>query len=124
MDNLAKQFTKNVRAFFPIVGKVEKEYLKKLELNLEDYCEEKQVSSLEELYKDFGTPSDVVHSYYSSVNIDYILKRLRLTKIIKTCLVTLIVAILVAVSAYCFRLHSDYKVLENQQIFFEETTIE
>lgn len=124
MDNLAKQFTKNVKAFFPIVGKAEKEYLKKLELNLEDYCEEKQVSSLEELYKDFGTPSDVVHSYYSSVNIDYILKRLRLTKIIKTCLVTLIIAILVTVSAYCLQLYSGYQVFKQQQIFFEETIIE
>lgn len=124
MENLCKQYMKNVKTFFPILRKPEKEYLKNLERTIEDYLEEKSVTSLEELYKDFGTPTDVVHSYYSSVNIDYLLKRLNTAKIFKVTLITLMTITFVAVSAYCILLYSEHELVKSQQIFFEETFIE
>ena len=80
MNNLCKQYIKNAKTLFPIIGKTEKEYLKKLELNVQDYCEESSVSSIEELYRDFGSPSEVVNSYFSSVDLDYLLKRISISK--------------------------------------------
>ena len=77
--------------FFPIVGKAEKKYLRNLKSNLEDYCEEKSVTSLEELYQGFGAPSEVVNTYYSSVDIDYILGQIKRTRIIRNSLVIFVV---------------------------------
>ena len=39
-------------------------YIKKLQNYLEEYCNEYNISSLEELYKNFGTPDDVINSYF------------------------------------------------------------
>jgi uncharacterized membrane protein len=123
MNNLCKQYIKNAKVLFPVVGKAEKEYFKNLELNVKDYCVETSVSSLEELYKDFGTPSEVANSYFSNANIDYILKQIKRTKIIKITLIALIIATLIALSAYCTVLYCSYQVFKTEQIFSEETFI-
>ena len=76
MDNLGKQYIKNAKALFPLMNKDEKKYFEKLSKNVEDYCETKSVSSIEELYRDFGTPSDIANSYFSNADLDYILKQM------------------------------------------------
>ena len=124
MNNLCKQYIKNVRALFPIIGKTEKQYLRKLELNLQEYCEETSASCIEELYRDLGSPSEVVNSYYSNVDMDYLLRQIKRTKIIKTTFVALILATLVSVSEYCILLYAEHKVFKAEQIFSEETFIE
>ena len=124
MDKICKQYIKNAKALFPILGKPEKDYFKKLELNINDYCQESSTTSLEKLYKDFGTPSEVANSYFSNVNTDYIVKQIRRTKAIKTTLIAIIILTLVAVSAYCAVLQSSYKVFKEEQMFSEETVIE
>lgn len=124
MNKIAKEFAKNAKAFFPIYTYREREYIKNLELNIEDYCEDNYIDSLEDLYQKYGNPSDVVHSYFSNCNSEYVLKQLRLAKTIKLCIASIIIAIFVALSAYCVRLYSEYQVLAEQQIYFEENTIE
>lgn len=124
MDNLCKQYINDAKTLFPIMGKNEKEYFKNLELNIKDYCEETALSSLEELYKNWGTPVELVNSYFLHANTDYILRQIRRTKVVKTTLIALIISALIAVSAYCTFLYSSYKVFKDEQIFSEQTFIE
>ena len=64
MNRVCKIYVKNVKSAFPIIGKSERLYIKKLQNYLEEYCNEYNISSLEELYKNFGTPDDVINSYF------------------------------------------------------------
>lgn len=123
MDKISKQYVKNVKSFFPIIGKSEKKYLNGLEINVEDYCEETSISSLKELYEKFGTPSEVVNAYYSNVDVNYILKQISKAKLVKRLIFMLMLAILVSTLAYGAYLHSEYQTLKNEEIFFEETII-
>lgn len=124
MDNLAKQYIKNAKALFPLMNKDEKKYFGKLSINVEDYCEAKSVSSMEDLYRDFGTPADVANSYFSNADLDYILKQIKRTKIIKISLITIIIFVLLATATYCYILYDGHRVYLDQQIFMEETFIE
>ena len=124
MDNLAKQYIKNAKALFPLMNKDEKKYFEKLSINVEDYCEAKSVSSIEELYRDFGTPADVANSYFLNADLDYILKQIKRTKIIKISLITIIVSVLIAVSTFCYIIYNEHQVYLEQQMFIEETFIE
>lgn len=124
MNTLCKQYIRNVKALFPTIRKSEREYLKKLEQNFVEYCEENEASTLEELYKDFGTPADVVNSYYSTVNIDYLCKQIRISKIVKSVLIVLMISALAATVTYCTVLYGEYQVFKQSAIFLEETFIE
>lgn len=124
MNKLSHQYVKNMKALFPISRKQERDYLKKLEMNIEDYCEENSISSLEELYKEFGSPTEAVSTYFSTLDIDYLLKKINRTKIIKYSLIALVAAAFVAAFAYCMLLYSEHQVILEEQIFSEETYIE
>lgn len=123
MDKLSKQYVKNVKSFFPIYGKGEKKYLENLEINILDFCEEASISDLDELYEKFGTPSEVVNTYYVSMDTNYILKQISRTKLLRVLVVAFISSILIAVSAYCTLLYAQFQVFENEQVHFTETII-
>ena len=82
------------------------------------------MDSLDDLYKRYGNPSDVAHSYFSCCSSEYILKQLKLAKAIKYCLVLSITAIFIALSSYCIKLYCEYHIFAEEQLFFEETIIE
>ncbi len=124
MNNLTKQYLKNIKAFFPIVGKQEKNYLKKLEIHIEDYCEDNVISSLEDLYKNFGNPAEIVNTYYSTIDTEHILKQIKKSHIIKTCLIVLITSCLILVTFHCAISYRTQQIFEKQQLFSEDYIIE
>lgn len=124
MNSLIKQYIKNTKAFFPVIGKQEKKYLKRLELHIQDYCEDNSVSSLDDLYQNFGTPAEVLNTYYLTVDTEYILKQVKKSHIIKTCLIILITSCLIMTVFHCAIKYRTQKIFEEQQIFSEEYIIE
>ncbi len=124
MNTLCKQYIRNVKALFPAIRKSERAYLKKLGQNLAEYCEENTIVTLEDLYKDFGTPADVINSYYSTVDIDYLCKQIRISKIVKSVLIVLMISALAAAATYCSVLYAEHQAFKDQLIFSEETFIE
>lgn len=124
MNTLCKQYIRNVKALFPTIRKSERAYLKKLGQNLAEYCEENTIVTLEDLYKDFGTPADVINSYYSTVDIDYLCKQIRVSKMVKSALIVLMISALVVTATYCSVLYGEYQDFKQSAIFSEETFIE
>ena len=95
MNKICKTYISEVKAFFPILGKDEKAYISKLKTNVDNFCDEANISTKEELYKQYGMPIDVVHEYYSSSDTESIIKRIQLTKYIKRfCLIVLVLSII------------------------------
>ena len=60
MSKLKQRYLKEVKSFFPIMGKPERRHLKKLSEQINDYCLEKEVFSIDDLYQDFGYNGSVV----------------------------------------------------------------
>ena len=123
MDGLCKEYIKSIKAFFPVMGKKEKEYLKNLELNIKDFCCENSVTSMEALYKDFGMPSEVANSYFSNVQMDYLLKKINISQKVKMALISFMILMVMGMSIFSGCLFAAYNQMQNQLIFFEETTI-
>ena len=83
MSKLKQRYLKEVKSFFPIMGKPERRHLKILSEQINDYCIEKEVSSIEELYQDFGRPSEISNTYFSNIDINEFVKRIQLAKWLK-----------------------------------------
>ncbi len=79
------------------MDKPEKDYLNKMAVQVKDYCEDNQVESPENLYENFDRPEDVVREYYSIMDTEDIITRIKRTKLLRT-LVICIVIIAMAIS--------------------------
>ena len=100
MSELCRQYISDVRNFFPIMGKKEREYLKKLSLSVEEYCEEKSVKTVEELYDGVGSPSYIVNTYFSLQDTSEIIKRISLSNWLKRGIPAIFVIALIGLCAY------------------------
>ena len=89
MNRLCKIYISEIKSFFPVFGKNEKAYFEKLKTNVDNFCDEADVSTIEELYIQYGFPMDVVSNYYSFVGMDSMIKRIRLKKLINRAVIIL-----------------------------------
>ncbi|MCD8380889.1 MAG: DUF6120 family protein [Lachnospiraceae bacterium] len=100
-DKICEQYISQIKYFFPLIGKKEKDYLQKLQTTLNDYCEQSVTVSLDSLYTEFGTPSNIVADYFSDTNINDIVKRVRKDKSLKRisfCLIACLIIVLIGCS--------------------------
>lgn len=124
MDKICKQYISNIRFLFPQYGRKEKRYLKKYERLITDYCAEHTVSSIQQLYEEFGTPDEVIHTYYREAGIDYIIQRIKRTRLVRFVLIALLVLSFIATISYCGLLYSEYQSMKHDEVFYERTIID
>ena len=124
MNNVSKQYLSDIKTLFPIMGKEEKRYLKKLKTIVEDFCAEAEPDCQDILYKEFGTPDEILASYIKSADIPYIIKKIRQTKILKFSISVTLCIIIIVLAIHFSCLYKEYKAFQQSIPFFEETIIE
>ena len=87
VKDITQKYLKSVKKLFPIYGKKERQYIKNLQTPLQEYAEEKEDLSYEELTEEFGTPSHVISEYFSEVDDEYLFWQLRVRGYVKKFLI-------------------------------------
>ena len=113
-----------VKTLFPMIGSSERKYLVNLSKTIQDYCLEENVSTLEEIYDGFGRPNEVVNVYVSNIDTSKLIKRIKVTKWIKVGIIILLLISLIGVSVFGITIYKEYKIYQQEQIYFEEEIIE
>lgn len=124
MDKICRVYVSQVKAILPVWGKKEKDFVRKLHDSLYDYCEDNNINSIEDLYKGFGTPQEIVFEYISLMEPNEISKRINTAKYIKILAISLISLALVATSVFALYIYSEYQSFKNEELVTIEQTIE
>ena len=124
MNNLCKEYIKEAKAMFPVKGKKERKYIKQLSKDIEDYCEESNATTKEELYENYGNPVDVVAEYFSAIGAPYVIKKIRISKYIKALIAVIIAVILVLSTVYGVVLCEEHKMIMREEVVIVEEVIE
>ena len=116
MNKLCRTYIRKVKLLFPVMGKYERKYIKAITINVNDY--------LADVPEEFGTPKDIIDSYYSTVNTDDVIKKIRISKYIKLILILLTICLLSLTIMKIYIQYEGHKVFMEEQIHSEETIIE
>ena len=112
-----------IKVLLPIIRKQERTYLKHMKTNIDDYCEDNNISCIEELYQQFGEPQEVVSDYLSSMKTETILKFTRIHRTAKYALLIFSICILSGSLYLCSTLYIKHKSFMNQEPTYFETVI-
>ena len=123
-QRIYKEYIKEIKTVFPVKGKQEREYIKKLSNDVADFCESENIASKEELYDNYGTPIEVVSHYFSAKGVPYVVSKIRISKYIKTILIAILTLAFISTLTYCIYLYQDHQITENQQAVIFEDVIE
>ena len=124
MNKLCKTYIRKIKTLFPIMGKSERNFIKPLKTNVNDFLADNPNSNLEDLYKEFGKPEDVINSYYTTIDTNNIIKRIKISKYIKSLTIILIICLLSLTILRFYILYDGHQVFKEEQVLFEETLIE
>ena len=123
MNRLCKQYISQVKLLLPTIGKSEKNYLTTLTSNLEDFCEDTSPQTMDNLYKEFGSPVDTVNSYISTLPTETLIKRIRTSKYIRCLIVALIIMFACITSIFAITYYQSFQVFKQEAVYFTETDI-
>ena len=123
MNRLCKQYISQVKLLLPTIGKSEKNYLTTLTSNLEDFCEDTAPQTMDDLYKEFGTPVDTVNSYISTLPTETLIKRIRTSKYIRCLIVALIIMFACITSIFAITYYQSFQVFKQEAVYFTDTDI-
>ena len=80
-SNAKDKYFKDIKTLLSIRGTQEKEYLAKINKNLDKYQFDNLNSSYNYYIKEFGTAKDIVVAYPQNCNEDYLISKLRIRSI-------------------------------------------
>ena len=123
MNRLCKQYISQVKLLLPTIGKSEKNYLTTLTSNLEDFCEDPSPQTMDDLYKEFGSPVDTVNSYISTLPTETLIKRIRTSKYIRCLIVALIIMFACITSIFAITYYQSFQVFKQEAVYFTDTDI-
>lgn len=122
-NKLIKQYLRCLKECFPIYGRQEKEYLKKIELHLSEYVSFHPDTTYETLVAEFGSPTTVVSEYFSELNEDYLFKQLTHKRYFRFFVKPYITLIILLLFGSIFLIYSDIYTSREQRIAYETITI-
>ncbi|MCR5829002.1 MAG: hypothetical protein K6F93_01460 [Lachnospiraceae bacterium] len=122
-DSLSKKYLSEVKLLFPILRKEEKTYLRKMRHNIDDYCENSSVQSIDDIYNEFGKPQDVVNDYFSMMDVSSFISSVRFRKILKRVICFICAVTLIIICIHCLILYQEHEAFLRQEVVIIEKNI-
>jgi hypothetical protein len=103
MNKVCKEYISDAKKFFPVMGRKERDYLRKVSGDIEDFIEVENITTKSELVEKYHQPYEVANNYYATFfDTELIIKRIKISKYIKTFISILIIVTLIGFSFYMY----------------------
>lgn len=117
-------YFKQIKKLFPLYSKEEKRFLQDFKKAVYDFVSLSADCSFEDVIERFESPSDVVHNYISSIDQEYLFKKMSIVSLLKKILLTITIALILYFGMHYYYLYNLYIETQNQIITEEYTVIE
>ncbi|MDD6298779.1 DUF6120 family protein [Hornefia butyriciproducens] len=110
--NSIKKYKKQIKALLPFYSKKERRFMRELNDSFNHYIEKNPKSTMLEIQEQFGTPQEIVREYIDSFDVDILIRKLSIRKIIKRVFIALLLALVIGLgifSAFTYKAYLEYK---------------
>lgn len=105
---ICKIYTRQIKSYFPIITKREKNYIKSC--NIYGVYPVDRKLTLEDLYKEVGRPEDIFSEYLNAIDSDLLYKQIQKTKIVKAFSIFILITAMIVLSWSSAKAYEDYYI--------------
>lgn len=117
MDKICKEYISDAKKFFPVMGRKERDYLRKVIGDIEDFIEAENITTKAELVEKYHQPYEVANNYYATFfDTELIIKRIKISKYIKIFISILTVIILLSASIFIFYYSESHNTAKREEM--------
>ena len=117
---IANKYIQQCKSLFPVYGKLERTFLNRLKVQVNEHLDLFPDISYNELVKQFGSPREVVMEYYDNIEDDYLLSKIDLAKKVKKFLLFIAILCLVYFFYQSYTTYQALNLIKDQQIIYEK----
>ena len=117
---IANKYIQQCKSLFPVYGKLERTFLNRLKVQVNEHLDLFPDISYNELVKQFGSPREVVMEYYYNIDDDYLLSKIDLAKKVKKFLLFIAILFLVYFFYQSYTTYQALNLIKDQQIIYEK----
>ena len=117
---IANKYIQQCKSLFPVYGKLERTFLNRLKVQVNEHLDLFPDISYDELVKQFESPREVVMEYYDNIEDDYLLSKIDLAKKVKKFLLFIAVLFLVYFFYQSYTTYQALNLIKDQQIIYEK----
>ena len=117
---IANKYIQQCKSLFPVYGKLERTFLNRLKVQVNEHLDLFPDISYNELDKQFGSPREVVMEYYDNIEDDYLLSKIDLAKKVKKFLLFIAILFLVYFFYQSYTTYQALNLIKDQQIIYEK----
>ena len=129
---MVKKYIRRCKNCFPVYGKEEQQFLKRLRHQMEEYAQENPDVTYQQLEEWFGTPIDIVKSYYDSLeDEERLIDRACFSRTLKKVMIIILMVISIigvydsAIMYFSYLDGKDSKVIyEGSTIYYDNTDVD
>ncbi len=115
---IANKYIQQCKSLFPVYGKLERTFLNRLKVQVNEHLDLFPDISYNELVKQFGSPREVVMEYYDNIEDDYLLSKIDLKKL--KFLLFIAILFLVYFFYQSYTIYQALNLIKDQQIIYEK----
>lgn len=121
---MVKKYIRRCKNCFPVYGKEEQQFLKRLRHQMEEYAQENPDVTYQQLEEWFGTPIDIVKSYYDSLeDEDRLIDRACFSRTLKKVMIIILMVISIIGVYDSAIMYSSYLDGKDSKVIYEGSTI-
>ena len=117
---IANKYIQQCKSLFPVYGKLERTFLNRLKVQVNEHLDLFPDISYNELVKQFGSPREVVMECYDNIEDDYLLSKIDLAKKVKKFLLFIAILFLVYFFYQSNTTYQALNLIKDQQIIYEK----
>lgn len=117
---IANKYIQQCKSLFPVYGKLERTFLNRLKVQVNEHLDLFPDISYNELVKQFGSPREVVMECYDNMEDDYLLSKIDLAKKVKKFLLFIAILFLVYFFYQSYTTYQALNLIKDQQIIYEK----
>ena len=117
---IANKYIQQCKSLFPVYGKLERTFLNRLKVQVNEHLDLFPDISYNELVKQFGSPREVVMEYYDNIEDDYLLSKINMEKKVKKFLLFIAILFLVYFFYQSYTTYQALNLIKDQQIIYEK----
>ena len=124
MNRIAKKYYRDLKLMIPIRGKQEKRLLQDVKLRLEELSETSSELTYEIICSELGEPKQFAAEYFSNVDSECILKKLRFSYYVRCLIICIIATIVITASIRSYYLYRLYLEVQDSIVTEKRISIE
>ena len=124
MNKITKEYYRNIKTLLPAYGKEEKRLFNDIYLRLDELSHTKTDLTYEQICEELGSPQEVISEYFFNADINYLVKKIRLSNYIRFSIITFLIILFVLSGVRSYFLYQSDKAVQNDIVVYEQTYIE